>query len=77
MVELVTPEFLSGLKTLYRPTPCASDQVTPHLWAVLAAVAFGASNAPDAVPLVFQYALNDLVRVQRDKETPDTTAQQE
>jgi hypothetical protein len=56
MASVATPELLSHLKSLY---PVQSD-VLKNPWYIAAAVAFSASNLPEAVPLVFQYALNDL-----------------
>ena len=61
MADLATPEFLSSLKATYPPETPGSP---PHLWAIVAAVAFGASNVPEAVPAVFTYALQDLIRSQ-------------
>src|ERR1700734_2042613 len=52
MTDVVTPEFLSHLKALY-PAPSSGSDNT---WAFVAAVAFSASNLPEAVPLVFQHA---------------------
>ena len=62
MADLATPEFLSSLKATYPPETPNSP---PHLWAIVAAVAFGASNVPEAVPAVFTYALQDLIRSQQ------------
>jgi hypothetical protein len=52
MTDVVTPEFLSHLKALY-PAPSSGGDNT---WAFVAAVAFSASNLPEAVPLVLQHA---------------------
>lgn len=56
MTIVATYEFLSRLKGLY-PTRSQSPK---NPWYYVAAVAFSASNLPEAVPLVYQYALNDL-----------------
>ncbi|KAI0806830.1 hypothetical protein C8Q74DRAFT_1188908 [Fomes fomentarius] len=56
------PDFLSSIKSLFPP---ASPQTPTHLWPVIAAVSFSASNLPEAVPLVFKQALDDLVRTQQ------------
>ena len=62
MADLATPEFLSSLRATYPPETPNSP---PHLWAIVAAVAYGASNVPEAVPAVFTYALQDLIRSQQ------------
>jgi hypothetical protein len=54
MTDTVTPGFLSHLKALYPVPPSGGD----NTWAFVAAVAFGASNLPEAVPLVFQHAIS-------------------
>lgn len=54
MAHIATPEFLSALKQSY---PAQSSYVKSP-W--FAAITFSASNCPEAVPLVFQYVLNDL-----------------
>jgi hypothetical protein len=50
-----TPEFLAHLKSLY-----PNDSPLQNPWYFVAAVAFSASNLPEAVPAVFQFAANDL-----------------
>ena|ERR1700691_6200621 len=57
MTDIATPEFLSNLKALYP----AQSSTLKNPWFLVAAVAFSASNLPEAVPLVFKHALNDLV----------------
>jgi hypothetical protein len=52
MTDAVTPEFLSHLTALYPASSSGGD----NTWAFVAAVAFSASNLPEAVPLVFQHA---------------------
>jgi hypothetical protein len=59
MSDIATPEFLSLLKSLYPAEPSTSALQNP--WFFVAAVAFSASNLPEAVPLVFQHALKDLL----------------
>jgi hypothetical protein len=56
MTEIATPEFLSHLKSLYPEQ--SEGKISP--WSLVVATTFSASNLPEAVPLVFQYALNDL-----------------
>jgi alkylhydroperoxidase/carboxymuconolactone decarboxylase family protein YurZ len=56
MAEVATPELLDHLRSLY---PSQSNYLE-NPWYIAAAVAFSASNLPDAVPLVLQYALKDL-----------------
>ncbi|TBU39627.1 hypothetical protein BD309DRAFT_416376 [Dichomitus squalens] len=74
MADLATPDFLSSLKALYPPdTPNAPS----HLWTVVAAVAFSASNAPNAVPAIFSYALDDLVASQHAAATAGDAAREE
>ncbi|KAI1791489.1 hypothetical protein LXA43DRAFT_417851 [Ganoderma leucocontextum] len=74
MADLASPDFLSTLKAAYPPdTPNTSS----HLWAVIAAVAFSASNVSEAVPLVFKYALEDLVQSQTQAGTRQDAAHDE
>ena len=73
MADLATPEFLSSLKATYPPETPNS----PHLWAIVAAVGFGASNVPEAVPAVFTYALQDLIRSQHATGISGDVAQEE
>ena len=46
------------------------------LWAVVAAVSFSAANVADAVPLVFQYALDELVRGQQQPNSDEARSEQ-
>lgn len=57
MSDIATPEFLSRLKAIY-PTNTPNPLRNP--WFFVAAVAFSASNLPEAVPLVYQHALKSL-----------------
>jgi hypothetical protein len=56
MAEVATPEFIAHLKSLYPEQP----EYLKNEWYIAAAVAFSASNLPEAVPIVFRYALKDL-----------------
>jgi len=44
------------------PISCARESLTSNPWYFIAAVAFSNSNAPEAVPLIWEYALEDLRR---------------
>lgn len=55
MSQIATPKFLSHLRSLYPAQPGLKNP-----WFLVAAVAFSASNLPEAVPLVFQHALKDI-----------------
>jgi len=63
MATLASPAFLAHLKSLY-PVRSGSAQYNP--WYIVAAVGFAASNRPEAVPLVFQYAMKDLEEGSKD-----------
>ena len=56
MAHLATPQFLRRLRALYP----AQNDTTSHAWYIVRAVAFSASNKPDAAAAVFKYVLNDL-----------------
>jgi len=56
MTEAVTIERISRLAALYPKSQ--EGEVSP--WSFIAATAFSASNYPEAVPLVFKHALNEL-----------------
>ncbi|KAH7920912.1 hypothetical protein BV22DRAFT_1039276 [Leucogyrophana mollusca] len=56
MTDIAPTTFLSHLKGLYPEKP----SYTQNPWYAVAAIAFSASNRPDAVPLVLQYAFKDL-----------------
>jgi len=57
MAALANWTFLSYLKSLY---PVRKETAQYNPWYIVAAVGFSASNRPEAVPFVFQYALKDL-----------------
>ena len=65
MAELATDEFLARVKAKY-PSPIsttASSQVDLEIenpWYIITAVAFSASNRPDAVPQVFKFTMARL-----------------
>jgi hypothetical protein len=58
MAQVATPQLLAHLKSLY---PRGESEIT-NPWYIVAAVAFSTSNVPEAVPIVFTHALNDLVK---------------
>lgn len=62
MSEIATTALLAELKSLY-PT---DDNGVHNPWYCVAAVAFSASNVPEAIPIVFEYALNDLRAIGRE-----------
>ena len=74
MADLATAEFLSTLKAIY---PFGTPNTPSYLWAIIAAVSFSASNIAEAVPLVFMYVLDDLVKAQRQAGTSQDTAHAE
>ncbi|KAI0373221.1 hypothetical protein BV20DRAFT_1103962 [Pilatotrama ljubarskyi] len=56
-------KFLSSLKALYPAdglSATASPGTLSNPWAMITAVAFSAANVPEAVPVVFKYALEEL-----------------
>lgn len=56
-MSVATKSFLDSLKSAF------PDQDSPYLaspWYLAAAVAFAASNEPEGVTKVFEYALEDL-----------------
>ncbi|KAI0648367.1 hypothetical protein C8Q79DRAFT_1045071 [Trametes meyenii] len=63
MADIATPAFLDSLKALYPadgPSTKAYPGALANPWVIVAAVAFSASNAPEAVPVVFEHALAEL-----------------
>ncbi|OCH90642.1 hypothetical protein OBBRIDRAFT_793081 [Obba rivulosa] len=65
MAQLATPAFLEQLKATYPSRDAlGSDVVLSNPWCLVAAVAFSASNVPEAIPLIWEYTLRDLVEVQ-------------
>lgn len=64
MANLATNELLASLKALYPiENSSAVDKVGSEVenpWYIVTAVAFSASNRPEAIPLVFKYVLQEL-----------------
>ncbi|PCH34157.1 hypothetical protein WOLCODRAFT_94930 [Wolfiporia cocos MD-104 SS10] len=63
MAHLATTDFLEQLKAIYlasRTNQPDEEPETIQKWYTVAAVAFAASGATDAVPVVFNYALDEL-----------------
>jgi len=58
MAGLGSATFLSHLKSLY-PVRRGAAHVQYNPWHLIAAVGFAASNRPEAVPLVFEYAMKE------------------
>ncbi|KXN82618.1 hypothetical protein AN958_02469 [Leucoagaricus sp. SymC.cos] len=58
MAALASASFLSQIKSLYPLGRSTGALPTP--WYIVAAVAFSASNKPQAVPQIFQYVLQEL-----------------
>ena len=58
---MASPELLLRLKSLYPNVPALENP-----WYFVSAVAFCASNLPEAVPVVFQYALKDVLEESSD-----------
>ena len=58
MAIIATPKFLARIQSLY-PAP-AQQSAIHNPWFIAAAVAFSASNIPEAVPLVFRHAVQDV-----------------
>ena len=84
MADLATPDFLASLRALFlsdsdsdsTSTSASSSSSDQHLWAIVAAVSFSAANVADAVPLVFQFALDDLVRAQQQPDSNEARSEQ-
>ncbi|CCM04516.1 uncharacterized protein FIBRA_06697 [Fibroporia radiculosa] len=76
MAALAGVEFLKQLRSIYPShgalTPAA---ILAQPWYLVAAVAFSASRKPEAVPAVFELALNELKLVQGG-EQPETIQEQ-
>ncbi|KAI0759516.1 hypothetical protein BC629DRAFT_1584329 [Irpex lacteus] len=79
MSGLASKEFLAGLKALYplKDALRGSDTVLRNPWYVIAAVAYGSSNRPEAVPVVWQQALEDLKQAQASEQKADEAAHKE
>lgn len=67
MAEIANEDFLSELKAQYPPTPLdgesAPSAYVKNPWYIVAAIAFSASNCPEAVPLLLKYVLGDLDKI--------------
>ncbi|KAL5490710.1 hypothetical protein ACEPAI_5544 [Sanghuangporus weigelae] len=66
MSEIVSTELLEQLKSLYPATPATAglskvDQALESPWYIVAAVAFSASNRPEALPFVLKFVLAELI----------------
>lgn len=61
MTTLATTEFLNRLKIIYPLRNLSgTEAVIRNPWYIAAAVAFGSSNRPEGVPVVFQTILTEL-----------------
>ncbi|PVF92308.1 hypothetical protein CPB86DRAFT_791290 [Serendipita vermifera] len=68
MADIATDDFLMSMKSKYpteRTSLTASSDVLNNPWWIPVAVAFSAGNRPDAVPILFKFALSDLIRAQK------------
>ena len=79
MATLATPEFLNHLKSLYplRSTLRGTDAVIGNPWYIVTTVAFGSSNRPEAIPVVFQHVLSDLKKAQAEQQANAEVAHKE
>ncbi|KAI0781435.1 hypothetical protein BD413DRAFT_464106 [Trametes elegans] len=80
MANIATPVFLNSLKAIYPaggPSTTAYPGALPNPWAIITAVAFNAANIPEAIPIVFKHALNELVADQQAKGISGEAAHQE
>ena len=79
MSTLLTTEFLTHLKSLYplRDVTRGTNAVLRNPWYIISAVAFGASNRPEAVPVIFQHVLKDLKEAQAEQQKSAEAAHQE
>lgn len=69
MASLAPVEFLSHLKSLYPLRNLrGSEAVLRNPWYIVAAVAYGSSNRPEGVPVVFQHVLEDLKKTQQEQQ---------
>jgi hypothetical protein len=73
--DIVTADLLDQLKNLY-PIDPENEESHPNPWDIVAAVAFTGSNLPEAVPIVYQHALNDL-RHRQAQDHPEGKTQEE
>ena len=84
MADFATPDFLASLRALFLSdsdsdldsASASSSSSDQHLWAIVAAVSFSAANVAEAVPLVFQYALDGLVRGQQQPDSDEARSEQ-
>ena len=79
MNGIASKEFLSRLKALYplKDALRGSDTVLRNPWYVVTAVAYGSSNRPEAVPAVWQHALEDLKQAQASEQKTGEIAHKE
>ena len=73
--DIATSDLLDQLKNLY-PVNRENHESHQNPWYIIAAVAFTGSNLPEAVPIVYQHALNDLRR-RRTQDHPEGKTQEE
>ncbi|KAH6919099.1 AhpD-like protein [Coprinopsis sp. MPI-PUGE-AT-0042] len=55
----VTTAFMDRIRDMY-PSRSSTDSVLDRPWYILAAVAFSASNVPEAIPRIFHHVLEQL-----------------
>lgn len=58
MAHIASPAFLNRMRTIYLEGNSVSE--LHNSWYLFPVVAFSSSNIPEAVPAVFQHALNEL-----------------
>ena len=76
MAEIATTEFLTRLKDTYpssgstspfAQSPSNADFANP--WFIVATIAYGTSNRPEVVPIIYKFILSDLDSEGADIET--------
>ncbi len=80
MANIATPSFLNSLKAIYPaggPSTTAYPGALSNPWVIITAVAFSASNVPEAVPVVFKHALEELKTGQKVQGIADDVALKE
>ncbi|OJT13010.1 hypothetical protein TRAPUB_10419 [Trametes pubescens] len=80
MANIATPSFLNSLKAIYPaggPSTTAYPGALSNPWVIITAVAFSASNVPEAVPVVFKHALEELKTGQKAQGIADDVALKE
>lgn len=79
MDDLAPADFMNRLKLLYplRNALHGTEAVIHNPWYIVATVAYGSSNRPEGVPLVFQHVLADLKKAQAEQQTPAEAAHKE